>query len=172
MRLLLRLYPRRMRERYGGELLDLERELRMSGDLAPRRAVRDMILGALSVRSARQRTYLVVGTIAVAAGLAVVVASIAGPGAQPPARAAHSHVRLLSAVPDLSVPCFVVAGSSCSRTPPCSEFIGRPPAAAVTSAAHVTASRRRRTRNRPRTGAPSCAAYPHVRPHRPVFVDG
>ena len=59
-RTLLKLYPRRMRDRYGDELLELQDELRGQGDLSRVRLMRDMLAGALLVRPAR-RAYLMIG---------------------------------------------------------------------------------------------------------------
>ncbi len=47
-RTLLKLYPRRIRNRYGDELLDLQDELRAQDDVSRTHLIRDMLAGALS----------------------------------------------------------------------------------------------------------------------------
>ena len=59
MRMLLKLYPRRIRNRYGDELLDLQSELDAHGDLSRTRLIRDMLAGTLLVRPGGQRSHLV-----------------------------------------------------------------------------------------------------------------
>jgi hypothetical protein len=54
-RTLLKLYPRRIRNRYGDKLLELQDELRAQDDVSRTRLIRDMIAGALLVRPARRR---------------------------------------------------------------------------------------------------------------------
>lgn len=74
-RTLLKLYPRRIRNRYGDELLDLQDELRAQDDVSRTRLIRDMLAGALLVRPAR-RAYLVIGAVLVIGGLVVAGAAI------------------------------------------------------------------------------------------------
>jgi hypothetical protein len=166
-RTLLKLYPRRIRDRYGGELLDLQDELRARGDVSRMRLIRDMLAGALLVRPAR-RGHLMIGAGLVIGALAVGVAATNGLRADPTARASHPRARL--AVKSINVipygSCFVASGSSCSLTP-CNEFTAQPSAerAAVYSSPPAN-------RSHPRAAIPRCATYPHVGPQRPVFVRG
>jgi hypothetical protein len=46
-RALLELYPRRIRNRYGDELLDLQDQLRTEDNLSRTRLIRDTLTGAL-----------------------------------------------------------------------------------------------------------------------------
>jgi hypothetical protein len=95
-RTLLRLYPRRIRDRYGEELLDLEDELRAHGEVSRTRLIRDMLTGALLIRLTRQRARLVVGAVLVVVGLAVTGTIIGGRGTGAPARASHPRVQLVA----------------------------------------------------------------------------
>lgn len=125
-RTLLKLYPRRIRSRYGDELLDLQDELRAQDDVSRTRLIRDMLAGALLVRPAR-RAYLVIGAVLVIGGLAVAGAAIGGPGADSPALASHPQARLTVRSAVAAPPtCLLADGSSCSLTP-CTEFTGRSP---------------------------------------------
>jgi hypothetical protein len=166
MRTLLKLYPRRIRNRYGDELLDLEDELRAQGEVSRTRLIQDMLAGALLIRPARRRARLVTGAVLVIVGLAIAGTIIGGPGANSPARASHPQVRLaaqsLTAIPYGS--CFVATGSSCSLAP-CTEFTGQ---TSVQDA--VAHSRMPATQRRPRLTGTRCAAYPHARPQHLVFV--
>lgn len=72
-RALLRLYPSRIRRRYGDEVLELQDQLRAEGELSRRRLIRDALVGALLARSLRQRAS-VLGAVAVL--VAVVVAGV------------------------------------------------------------------------------------------------
>ncbi len=165
-RTLLKLYPRRIRDRYGDELLDLQDELRAQGEVSRLRLVRDMLVGALVIRPAR-RTYLTAGAVLVIGGLAM-AGTILGGGTGAPARASHHKVRL--AVPAVTAnpygSCFVAGGSPCSRAP-CTQYTGRPASEVVAAYDWLPVKRSRR----PAT-ARRCAAYPHVHPYRPVFVGG
>jgi hypothetical protein len=169
-RTLLKLYPRRIRNRYGDELLGLQDELRAQGDVSRVRLIRDMLAGALLVRPAR--TYLLIGAVLVIGGLAVGGAIIGERGTDSPARASRPQARLtvLSAVATPPA-CFVADGSSCSLTP-CSEFIVQPSVETAVADRSLPA-----TRSRPRViatpvTATRCAAYPHARSRRPVYVSG
>jgi hypothetical protein len=128
MRTLLKLYPRRIRDRYGDELLDLEDELRAQGKVSRTRLIRDMLAGALLIRPTRQRARLVTGTVLVIVGLAMAGTIIGGRGTDSPARASHPQVRLVTrSLPANAIPyvsCFVAAGSSCSLAP-CTVFTGQ-----------------------------------------------
>jgi len=164
-RTLLKLYPRRIRDRYGEELLNLQDELRAQGDLSRMRLIPDMVAGALLVRPARW-AYVMIGTALLIGGLAVAATSVGGRGTGSPARASHPQVRLavqsVTASPYRS--CFVADGSSCSLTP-CAQFTAQPSAGGAVAYSRLPTARRR-----PRGTATRCAEYPHVRPQRPVFV--
>ena len=164
-RTLLKLYPRRVRDRYGHELLDLQDELRAQGDLSRMRLIRDMLAGALLIRRAR-RAYLMFGAALLIGGLAVIATSVGGRSTDSPARASHSQVRLavqsVTASPYRA--CSVTGGSSCSLTP-CAQFTGQPSASSAGAYSSLAATRRR-----PRGTATRCAAYPQVQPQRSVFV--
>jgi hypothetical protein len=164
-RMLLKLYPRRIRDRYGDELLDLQDELRGQGDLSRMRLIRDMLAGAFLVRSAR-RAYLMMGAALLIGGLGFVGTKVGGRGTESPARASHPQVRL--AVPSATASpyrsCLAAGGSSCSLTP-CAEFTGQPSAGGAVGYSILPARR-----SRPHGAATGCAAYPHVRRQRPVFV--
>jgi hypothetical protein len=167
MRTLLKLYPRRIRNRYGDELLDLEDELRARGEVSRTRLIRDMLAGALLVRPAR-RARLVLGAVLVIGGLAMAGTIIGGRGTDSPARASHPQVRRTAQI--LTLPampygsCFVASGSSCSLTP-CTEFISRSSAEDAVAHSSVPATQRR-----PRLTGTRCAAYPHARPEDLVIV--
>lgn len=172
-RTLLKLYPRRIRNRYGDELLDLEDELRAQDDVSRTRLIRDMLAGALLVRPAR-RAYLVIGAVLVIGGLAMAGTIIGPRGSDSPARTSHAQaqlnrtwilpgVRSAMAVPPT---CFVADGSSCSLTP-CTEFTGRSSREGPTAPSSAPAAARRLALTVTR-----CTAYPHVQPQRPVYVSG
>jgi hypothetical protein len=165
MRTLIKLYPRRIRNRYGDELLDLEDEMRAQGEVSRARLVRDMLAGALLIRPARQRVRLVTSAVLVIAGLAIAAATIGGRGPASPARASHPKVQLtaqsVTATPYGT--CFVADGSSCSLVP-CTEFIGRSSTEDAVAHGSLPATRRR-----PRRAATRCAADTHARQY-PVFV--
>jgi hypothetical protein len=173
MRTLLRLYPRRIRERYGDELLDLQEELRAQGNISRARQIQDMLGGALLVRRSRGMR-VVIGTAIVVGGLAVAGAAISGLGtaARPgPIRAwLRAAVKSPSAVPHES--CFVSDSSSCSVTP-CHEFVtriatetaGQPNETPVIGAGTKVAP------GKPRVTQTQCTAYPRAQGRR-VFVSG
>jgi hypothetical protein len=69
-RALLRLYPRRIRRRYGEELLDLQDELRAEGELSRGVLLRDLVVGAFLARSVRRRASVLVGALVLIAALA------------------------------------------------------------------------------------------------------
>jgi hypothetical protein len=175
MRMLLKLYPRRIRDRYGDELLDLQNELRAQGEVSRTRLIRDMLAGALLIRPARQRARLVIGTVLltgavlVIVGLAMAGTIIGGRGTDSPAPASHFKVRLEAQSLYKAIPfdsCFLASGSSCSLAP-CTEFTGRSSAEDAVAYSSVPATRRR-----PRLTGTRCVSYPHVQPQRPVFVSG
>jgi hypothetical protein len=164
MRLLLKLYPRRVRNRYGDELLDLQGELTARGDVSRTRLIWDMLARALLVRPARHRARLLIGAVLVVVGLAIAAPVTGGRATGSPARASRARVRLavkrFNAVPYGS--CFVAA-SSCSLTPAPNSPVDSRPASAVAQSVPGT-------RRRPRVTETGCVAYPRVRPLRPVFV--
>jgi hypothetical protein len=168
MRTLLKLYPRRIRNRYSDELLDLENELRAQGDVSRTRLIWDMLAGALLIRPTRQRARLVTGAVLVIAGLAIAGTIIGRRGTDSPARASHPQARRTAQYLPLNpIPygsCFVATGSSCSLTP-CTEFIGRSSVEDAVAHSSVPATQRR-----PRFTATRCAAYPHARPQELVVV--
>jgi hypothetical protein len=173
MRTLLKLYPRRIRNRYSDELLALQRELRAQGDVSRTRLIRDMLAGALLVRPARHRARLVIGTVLltgavlVIVGLAIAGTIIGGRDIDSPARAWYPQGRLTVRSAVAAPPtCFVADGSSCSLTP-CTQFTGRSSTDGAVADSSVPASQRR-----PRLTGTRCTAYPHVQPQRPVFVGG
>lgn len=166
-RTLLTLYPRRIRNRYGDELLDLENELRAQGEVSRTRVIRDMLAGALLIRPARQRARLITGAVLVIVGLAMAGTVIARHGTDSPVRASHPKTRLVAQAV-VAVPygtCFVVAGSPCSIAP-CTEFIEQ----ASTEGA-VTHSRGRAVQERPHRTKTRCVAFPDARPEHSVFVE-
>ena len=180
MRTLLKLYPRRVRDRYGEELLALEDELSARGEVSRTRLIRDMLTGALLIWPTRQRARLVVGAVCLVTAVAVAAVIIGGRGIDVSVRGSHSVARPAAQAsliqnrhaPTIMVPmqqgvgCFVGAGSSCSLTP-CSEFVGKTSTESAAAHGSVSVAQRRR-----RVTATRCAAYPHVRPHHPVFVAG
>ena len=170
-RTLLRLYPRRIRDRYGQELLDLDDELRAHGEVSRTRVIRDMITGALLIRPTRQRTGLIGGAVLVIAGLAVIATIAGGHGTDSPAHASHRQVRLIAqarvAQTVRSMPystCPVAAGSSCSLTP-CTELIGQPSDQDAVAHGNVPTIQRRRN-----VTVTTCAAHRNAQPQNRVLV--
>ncbi len=172
-RALLKLYPRRVRKRYGAELLDLQDELRAQGDVSRIRMIRDMLAGALLLRPAR-RARLVIGAALVIAGLAVTGAIVSGPGTGSPSRSSHSHVRLgaknlrLAVKTATAVPygsCFVGSGTSCSSTPCAADIDQTSTGGAVTRTSAVVAQ------PRPRVTTAYCVRYPRARASASIFID-
>ena len=165
-RTLLKLYPRRMRDRYGEELLELEDELRAQGEVSRARLIRDMLTGALLVRATRRRVRIVTGAVLVVAGLVVAGTVISGRGTDSPARASHPRVQLvartITAMPYSTCP--VAAGSSCSLKP-CTELIARPSDEDAVARSSVSTIQRRR-----RVTGTRCAAHPHAGPDTLVLV--
>jgi hypothetical protein len=164
-RTLLKLYPRRIRDRYGDELLGLQDELRAKGDVSRVHLIGDMLAAALLVRPARW-VCLTIGALLVIGGLAMAGAIITGRGTGTPAQASRPQVRLgvQSATANPYRTCSVAGGSSCSLVP-CSQFTGQPSAEAAVAYSSPPAAR-----SRQRVTATRCARYPHVRPPRPIFV--
>ena len=163
-RALLKLYPRRVRDRYGDELLDLQDELRAQGDVSRKRLVRDMLAGALAARPV-SRAHLITGVVLVVGALALAGTIVGGRGTDSPAPASHPRVlatKNINVIPYGS--CFVAGGSSCSVTP-CSEFTGR---SSVEGA--VVYSSPPAARSLPRPGTTRCTKYPRVGSHHTVFV--
>jgi hypothetical protein len=184
MRTLLKLYPRRIRQRYGDELLDLQDELSAQDHASRARLIRDMLAGALLVRNTR-RVCLVVAAAVVLAGGAVVGTTIGGPSAGRGHLTAvsGSSRTLLRAARRLHIAsekqgCFVAGGSSCSVTP-CTEFIAQASnevvatagGASATAPPSATASGTARVLVVPHAAPTRCTAYPNARNHRRVFVN-
>lgn len=135
-RMLLRLYPKGARARFGNELLELQDEVLAHGEISRLGLLRDAVGGALLARSSRQRAAIVLTATAVAlagslAGLAVAGGHTNTPGSRALlALATRSPDR----TPTLTVPpgamivpraCFVRAGvASCVDTA-CTEFVAR-----------------------------------------------
>jgi hypothetical protein len=165
-RTLLKLYPRRIRDRYGEELLDLEDELRAQGKVSRTQLIRDMVTGAFLIRLTRQRACLVTGAALVLVGLVVAGTVIGGRGTDSPARASRPRVHLVAqtatAVPYSTCP--VAAGSSCSLTP-CTEFIARPSGEDAVARSSVPTIKRPR-----RVTGTRCPAHPHAGPQSAVLM--
>jgi hypothetical protein len=165
-RALLKLYPRKIRTRYGDELLDLQDELRTRDNLSRARLIRDTLTAAVLVRPVCARARLVIAAALVIAGLAIVGLVIAGAGSSSPAQT--SSVQARAAVPPASVSpygtCFVAAGSSCSLAA-CTQFTGQ--ASAQSAAVYDD---RPATERRSRPAKARCATHALVLPQQPVFV--
>ena len=133
MRALLKLYPRRIRKRYGDELLDLQSELAAKGDLSRTRLIRDVFAGALLVRSSRQRAHVVIGAVLLMVGLAIAVTTISAPGTNP--RASHPELWLAVKSPNpIPYGSRSAGSSSWSLTGTCT-FIDQPASTVAPSAA-------------------------------------
>jgi hypothetical protein len=183
-RTLLKLYPRRIQDRYGDELLALDDELSAQGERSRTRLIRDMLAGALLVRPTRDRSGLVIGAVCLVAAVAVAAViigtrsiDVSAGKSHPPARAAaqahrvqHRHgPKVVDSLPAVAIPhtgCFVGAGSSCSLTP-CSEFTDASPTKQTATRDGVSISHRGRG-----ASATRCTAYPRVHPQRTILVDG
>ena len=92
-RTLLKLYLRRIRDRYGEELLDLQDQLQARGGVSRMRLIGDMLAAALLVRRVPPAV-LTIGVLFVIGGLATAGTIISGRGTGTPARASHCQVRL------------------------------------------------------------------------------
>jgi hypothetical protein len=99
-RALLKLYPRRIRNRYGDELLDLQDELRTQDNVSRTRLIRDTLTAAVLVRPVRERAWLVASAVIVIAGLAIAGSIIAGTGTSSPAQTSRPQAR--AAVPHVN----------------------------------------------------------------------
>ena len=128
-RMLRRLYPRRVRDRYGDELLELQDELRARGEISRTGLLRDAIVGALLARSRRQRATLTLSLVTVVAGLCLAVLMIAGPTTLAPTHArpaTHGEAIANATIPQLMPhsyrSCSVSDASLCS-VPACSEYV-------------------------------------------------
>ena len=164
-RTLLKLYPRRVRDRYGEELLDLEDELRAQGEVSRMRLIRDMVTGAFLIRVTRQRARIVTGAVLVVVGLVVAGTVIGGRGTDAPARASRPRVQLTAQYVPANPygACPVAAGSSCSLMP-CTEFIGRSSDEDAVARSSVP------TIQRPRPTGTRCPAHPHAGPQSAVLM--
>ena len=138
IRALLKLYPRRIRKRYGDELLDLQSELAAKGDLSRTRLIRDVCAGALLVRSSRQRAHVVIGAVLLMVGLAIAVTIISAPGTNP--RASHPELWLAVKSPNpIPYGSRSAGSSSWSLTGACT-FIGQPANTVAPNGTSVTQS--------------------------------
>jgi hypothetical protein len=179
-RTLLKLYPRRVRDRYGEELLALEDELSAHGEGSRTRLIRDMLAGALLVRPTHHRSRLVIGAVCMVTAVAVATVIIGSRSIDVSAGGIHAAARPAALAsltqnrhaPTLTVPaqqgvtCAVAAGSSCSLTP-CSEFVAHTSTQDPVARNSVSAVQRARSATTTR-----CAAYPHTHSQPPVFVGG
>ena len=167
MRMLLKLYPRRIRNRYGDELLDLQDELRTQGNVSRTRMIRDTIAGAVLVRPARQRAHVVItAAVIVVVGLVIAGTIITRGGTTSRLRPAHPQARLVAQSVE-AVPygtCFVAAGSSCSIAP-CTEFIDQ-----TSTESAVADSTEPATKGWPKVAKTRCVAYSDARPEHSVVV--
>ncbi len=166
-RILLRLYPRRIRDRYGDELVELQNELDAQRTFPRTRLAWDMLAGALFVRSARERARIVLVAVLVLSAMALAGTAIGGSGSST-ASASRRGPPVLRLDAQIGGTCFVTAGSSCSLLP-CMEYTSRGLGDGAPIYRILGASRRRLRVALPRS---RCIAYPHVRPQRPVFVSG
>jgi len=177
-RTLLKLYPRRVRDRYGEELLALEDELSAHGEHSRTRLIRDMLTGALLVRPGRHRVRLTIGAVCLVTAVAGAVVIVGSHGIDVSSRGSHSAARpapLASLNQNRHAPtiigpiqqggtCYVAADSSCSATP-CSQLAGPTSTQDGAETGSVSAPQRRR-----RVIAERCAAHPQVLPQPPEFV--
>ena len=160
-RTLLKLYPRRVRDRYGDELLDLHDELRADAAISRSRLIRDAVAGALLVRTARQRTRLAISATFVVIGLAL-AATIATRDPHSPPRASVDRAPSVTAAAGGA--CFVAPGSRCS-TVACTQFATE--GSTQDAVAYLTTPAAAPQVNRANA---RCAAYPRARRARPLFV--
>ena len=164
-RALLKLYPRRIRNRYGSELLELQDELRTQGNLSRARLIRDTLSGAVLVRSVRERARLVIAAVVVIVGLAIAGSIITRAGTGSPAQTSRSQERAtaphVKATPYGS--CFVTTGSSCSLAA-CTQFTGR--ASTETAAVYSSESAKRQSR----VAKTRCTSHALILRRPPVFV--
>jgi hypothetical protein len=165
-RALLKLYPRRIRDRYGSELLDLQDELKAQGNLSRARLIRDTLSGAVLVRSVLERARLAIAAALVIIGLAVAGSIIAGAGTGSPVRTSRPQQR--AAAPHVNATpygsCFVATGSSCSLAA-CTQFTGQ----ASTETAAVYSSQPAAKRQS-RVAETRCTSHALILPQPPVFV--
>jgi hypothetical protein len=84
IRMLLRLYPKPIRERYGEELMDLHDELRAHDHVSRLRLTRDMLSGAMQARPIRH-TYLAFAVLVAVCGAAAGGVVLSSTGSRPPA---------------------------------------------------------------------------------------
>jgi hypothetical protein len=132
-RVLRKLYPRHVRDRYGGELLDLQDELRARGEISRAGLLRDAIAGAVLARSSRQRASLTLSVVTALAGLVLAGVLIIGhTGLAPnltPASTRKGPLAIATITPQLTPrayhSCFVTNGSPCSLDA-CTEYIEDP----------------------------------------------
>jgi hypothetical protein len=157
-RILRRLYPRSVRERYGDELLDLQRELRERGEISRAGLIRDAIAGAILARSSGRRAFVTVSAVTVLAVLALSGGLIAGGSRLGSSRSASGAPLAIAKIAPRPLPGHVclVSGSPCSL-PPCTHYIVvmNPTTGDIVSATPAVAADQ----------AARCAASPTLRPH-------
>jgi hypothetical protein len=161
-RTLLKLYPRRVRDRYGDELLDLHDELSADGEISHSRLIRDALAGALLVRTARQRTHLAISATFLVIGLALAATIITTRDPHSPPRASLHRAPNVTA--SAGGACFITGGSPCS-TVACTQFATQ--GSAQDAVAYLTTPAAAPQVNRANA---RCAAYPRARRPRPLFV--
>jgi hypothetical protein len=134
-RMLSRLYPRHVRDRYGDELLELQDELRARGEISRVGLLRDAIVGAVLARSRRQRISTMLSLVALVAGLFLAGLMIVGSATLAPTHTPRTTptgpIENAIVVPQLRPhsyqSCAVGDGSLCS-VPACNEYVEMNPA--------------------------------------------
>jgi hypothetical protein len=155
-RLLRRLYPRSVRERYGDELLDLQDELRERGEISRAGLIRDAVAGAILARSSGRRASVTVSVVTALAALALTGGLIAGGGLRSSGSVSGAPVAIAKiASPPLPGHVCFLSGSPCSL-PACTEYVVvmNPTTGDIVSEGAVAASRRERA---------ACASTPTPR---------
>lgn len=124
-RMLRKLYPRHVRERYGDELLDLQDELRARGEISRAGLLRDAIMGAMLARSGRLRASLTLFAATAAVGLVItgfLVVSAGPTPAHPPTATPRRLAGTIIAKPEPYLCLTTESGSSCSQGA-CTEYV-------------------------------------------------
>ncbi len=165
-RVLLALYPARVRRRYGAELLALQDELRREGTLPLPRLIRDAIAGALIAHAARGRSFRVAGGALVVGALAAAVI-LMGSGPRSGASRSPHHpsivgtAHILSPAPPGPRVCLITTGMSCSAQAACPQFVDAPPVRTAAAQARLVL-RLRRSRRTTRGCVRATVDRPHV----------
>jgi hypothetical protein len=166
-RILRKLYPRPVRERYGDELLGLQDELRARGEISRAGLLRDAIVGATLARSRRQRASLTLAVGAVVAALVtagVVLGSAGLTPAHPPTLIPKRLIGTVFATPEPYHSCFTTtSGSSCSQVA-CTEFVELNPVTGQVLAQRAMRADRHATQGKC-TGSPPPAVVVPVGKH-------